>query len=717
MPIYTDDILREPDDKILDICKEHWEKSTTHYEKQIEDMKRYQKIYHLKLVETSGSKRLQGNDDESPVTFVPLGRTFVDTLTAMMRGILFPDPYAWLRCEMKGDQTTMSDMQADVVRRLLIMRCEQMDYIDTMTRHILQSLICRWSIGYVGWKIEGGYRRLRQVDVVGVKLIEQIKNMGKKALMRILERMKTDPEFGFVYDALKVDRSDFQLLNSLDTRPDPNGGPRMESSNHFMFEKWTTWDALTEGEYSGRTFYGHLQNISKMKKEIQKENAIAGMPTESDKAKESVKGMPNQETPPDNKVLLRYHLTKTSLIITDFEFKYVLFKQRLDGYPLVKANWGRSINDFDSESLLQVIEPMTYDVNFMMNMRRENQDKSIRDIIAINKRLLDSSVKQVKYGDDVVLEFSEDPRACITNIHPPDVTQAYKEDIEFLFEMIDKVAGMNDNIVGQYYSLGRRSATETTDVKEALLTRSGQTIDDIQTYSVYESLAMIYNLEDAHFSEQFALDTFGLSAKDYPLMTRDLFVKIGGNVRIIAQGSAYWQSKRELQAASAQAVQTASQNPVLQQEFDVPQLFVDSLKASGMPEAEKYRLKRKDTDYTIPPESEHRLIAAGHDTPIGGLDNDEKHLKDHQDYQIQLENGLIDPEEFPPQNLHLLLVHIKRHEGRLQSMRTTNPTGMAAGGGAPGGFPGQELSQLTPGNKTSNLENVQVGGPGPAKET
>lgn len=704
--IYTDDILKESDDKALKVMEEAWNLSSEHYTEQFEDMKRWMRVYHLKLYDYGLTQQdIRSSEpqiSEFPAVYYPVARAICDTTMAAIRGTIMPDEYEWLQPEPWNSDVGKEELA--ILQAFMRYRLDRINFGKKLERLVLQAMKCRWSVGLVDWRIKGGYVRLREPEE-----IEAIRILRKEGREGILNRIKQflgkgDIDAGYAYDPYKINSSNFRVLNTLDTRPDWRGPDIDEDSQFFMFEEFVPWETLLRGEYSSKNPDGKYYNVSNLKA-MQKDNRADSEPTEGEKfAADITKAPVEPQTLPDG-LRVRYFITDNAMMMCDHEWKMVIGKRRLTEKPLVKLTYGKATDTFDQESAIQIMEPLQRQINYLVNMVQENKDRRIRKVIGINKDLLGDEVSiDLRPGNEIV-EFYGDVRQALSSIDFPDVTVGWQEDVQFLLDAISRLVGMDVNTQSLYYAKHKPTATETDRVRDAMLTRLGRWESEIETDVISPAVGMMYSLEDAFFDEELMLAIFGSDATYYPVMTRHIFDVIGGNVKWRSRGTLYWQTKREELAFIQQAFQMALSAPPLQQGVDYMELFMEMLRKGGLRDPERFAINRPDREYTVNPHQEHRLIANGQKFPVGNLDDDQMHLSIHKPYLQQVEAGQISPVEFPPQNAIRLRWHIKEHEDRVASMQTTNVAGVAPNPMLPSGQ--TALPQLTAGTTTANLTNVQ----------
>jgi hypothetical protein len=134
------------------------------------------------------------------------------------------------------------------------------------------------------------------------------------------------------------------------------------------------------------------------------------------------------------------------------KFPFSILEGEIEGYALFKR------------SMLETIGPMTDVMTWLFNTHFYNVRKALNDMFIVDpskvvmKDLLDPSpgkiirLKEEMYGQDV--------RTALTQFAVQDVTQTHMQDAAAVSSLIQRVSGVNDNIMGMVNAGGRKTATE-----------------------------------------------------------------------------------------------------------------------------------------------------------------------------------------------------------------------------------------------------------------
>lgn len=137
-----------------------------------------------------------------------------------------------------------------------------------------------------------------------------------------------------------------------------------------------------------------------------------------------------------------------------------------------------------SRGMLEIIKPLNETLDWLFNTHFYNVRKVLQDAIVVDpskivfKDLFDEGPGRVvrlspqAYGTDV--------RTVLTQMNLMDITGNNLKDAQLVMEMIQRVTGVTDNIMGMVYAGGRKTATEVR-------TSSSFGVNRLRTFSEYNS--------------------------------------------------------------------------------------------------------------------------------------------------------------------------------------------------------------------------------------
>lgn len=135
------------------------------------------------------------------------------------------------------------------------------------------------------------------------------------------------------------------------------------------------------------------------------------------------------------------------------KFTFDVIEHEIEGYALSKR------------SLLEVVAPLNDTLSWLFNSHMHNVRKVMNDSLVVDpsgitmKDLTDPNagrlirLKPEAYGKDV--------RMYVNQLQVTDVTQNHMRDSQLVMEMMQRIVGVVENVMGQQNNAGRRTATES----------------------------------------------------------------------------------------------------------------------------------------------------------------------------------------------------------------------------------------------------------------
>jgi hypothetical protein len=133
-------------------------------------------------------------------------------------------------------------------------------------------------------------------------------------------------------------------------------------------------------------------------------------------------------------------------------FPIVIWEYDLDAYSLFK------------NSMIETLEPLNNTLNWLFNQHFYNVRSALNmNFIFDPSRVSYKDISRKSPGKAIRLlpaAYGSDVRTAITQLQTNDVTQAHFSDSGRVIEMMHRLVGLNDNIMGELQMGGRRTATE-----------------------------------------------------------------------------------------------------------------------------------------------------------------------------------------------------------------------------------------------------------------
>lgn len=114
--------------------------------------------------------------------------------------------------------------------------------------------------------------------------------------------------------------------------------------------------------------------------------------------------------------------------------------------------------------MLEVLEPLNQTISWLMNSHFYNVRKALNDQLVVDpSRVYMKDLHDGGPGKEIRLKpgaYGTDVRTVVTQLPVQDITRSHLTDAEIVAELIQRIAGVSDNIMGMVNPGGRRTATE-----------------------------------------------------------------------------------------------------------------------------------------------------------------------------------------------------------------------------------------------------------------
>ncbi len=134
------------------------------------------------------------------------------------------------------------------------------------------------------------------------------------------------------------------------------------------------------------------------------------------------------------------------------KFPFSVLEYEPDGYSMFKP------------SMLERMQPLTNTMNWLINTHFYNTRKALNDMFVVDpSKVMMKDVLDPRPGKVIRLKeemYGQDVRSAIYQFPVTNVTQAHLSDSALIANLIQRVPGVNDNIMGMLAVGGRKTATE-----------------------------------------------------------------------------------------------------------------------------------------------------------------------------------------------------------------------------------------------------------------
>lgn len=132
-------------------------------------------------------------------------------------------------------------------------------------------------------------------------------------------------------------------------------------------------------------------------------------------------------------------------------FPYFVQTYEFDGYS------------HSSRGMLETVAPLSDVLNWLVDSRMANVRQMLNNQLIVDPSRI--NVAHLERGPGFIAQlmptaYGTDPRTAFAQVSTADVTVTHFQDIKLLMELIQRVTGVTDNMMGVVYPGGRKTATE-----------------------------------------------------------------------------------------------------------------------------------------------------------------------------------------------------------------------------------------------------------------
>lgn len=154
------------------------------------------------------------------------------------------------------------------------------------------------------------------------------------------------------------------------------------------------------------------------------------------------------------------------------KYPYAVMTYEVDGYSQT------------SRGMMEIIEPLNHAMTWLVNSHFFNVRKALNDQLVVDpRRVVMKDLTDGGPGRIIRLSpsaYGTDVRTAVTQLQVMDVTQRHLGDTQILSEIIQRVTGVTDNILGLVNPGGRKTATEVR-------TSSSFGVNRLKTFAEFNS--------------------------------------------------------------------------------------------------------------------------------------------------------------------------------------------------------------------------------------
>ncbi|MGW8177712.1 MAG: portal protein [bacterium] len=287
------------------------------------------------------------------------------------------------------------------------------------------------------------------------------------------------------------------------------------------------------------------------------------------------------------------------------KFPYFVQEYEFNGYELI------------ARSMMDISKPLGDTLSWLVNTHFFNVRKSLNDqLVADPSRVVMKDLTDPNAGRIIRLKpaaYGQDTRTVVSQLAVQDITQGHLRDAQIVMDMLQRVTGVSDSVMGAIGQGGRKTATE-------IRTSSSFGVNRLKTNAEYMSAmawgplaeVLLQNTQQYYDKEeQFRIAGDAFPQSQYMMVTPESiqgfydFVPVDGTMPIdrFAQANLW----KELMAGMAKMP------PILQQ-YDLGKIFAYTARLAGAKNIDQFRIDIQT------PEQIAAGVQAGNVVPIGGGD-------------------------------------------------------------------------------------------------
>lgn len=284
-------------------------------------------------------------------------------------------------------------------------------------------------------------------------------------------------------------------------------------------------------------------------------------------------------------------------------YPYQILEYEIDGYTLIPR------------SMMELVKPLNDTISWLFNSHFHSVRKVLNDQLIVDpSRLVMKDLTDPTSGRIVRLKpsaYGTDPRMAVHQLQTVDVTANHLRDAGMVADLIQRVTGVTDNVMGMVNAGGRKTASEVR-ISSSFSTnrlKTGAEYDSALGWGPLSQM-MLQNTQQYYTLErQYKIAGNMMGKQQTMLVTPDTiqgfydFVPVDGTMPIDRFAMAnVW---RELMGQMAQI-------PPLMQTYDLGSIFAYVAKLAGAKNIDQFKIKVVDDGVLS------QRAQAGQVVPIGG---------------------------------------------------------------------------------------------------
>lgn len=553
---------------------------------------------------TTNSTEPGEDDTRYSNTHMPIGAAIADTAQTQIMGMLFPSPRYF---KIDGDNFE-DDLFAELVTAHQMKRHGEMKFKATVRRALNTCICFDYAVTFTSWKMTPGYVRKR-------KTTQSVRQYGKLKIPHQEVTMETE----WRPDA--VDRPHFERFDFFHCAHDKNAtnGNGFEDSEFFIDWYDITVEDLVAQAETEQNWWGQYKNVEKV---LQKHMDLGGSWGKGQEEDPHTR----RNKPAKNIVTVVRYWTKHQVVQVAHE--EVISRTDLTGWPLQKWVCYEVPGRFHGMGALQRIERNVYDINAIINNKRDMQNMTLTPISVIDRSLvgLDEGDPELYPGRAFVSRSGDVTKKLWFYQPGADMSQAASEEVRLQIDMVKQVTGFDDNAMAAY-TPGRKTARETSAVMMGLLVKVKQMAERLQEDCLEPAYMDFFMLDQMYLTGEDAFKYMGADGASRFFKIIPAYYAWNNQPKFTAVGASHFMEDDMMKAQYFKAVELAMALP---QYHNMRNILAKLWQILDPKDHTDMMNDPRDRGENVPPDIENFLFAQGQTVRVSPENDSAEHLSSHE---------------------------------------------------------------------------------------
>lgn len=289
------------------------------------------------------------------------------------------------------------------------------------------------------------------------------------------------------------------------------------------------------------------------------------------------------------------------------QFPFAVLELEVEGYSLNKR------------SMFEIGEPLNNTLSWLFNSHMYNVRKAMNDMLLVDpsrfvmKDLTDPNagklvrVKPEYYGQDVSLGVKQ--------LQITDITRGHMQDAQAVAEMLMRMLGANDSIMGQLAPGGRKTATEVRTSSTMGVNRQKTTCEWFSAMGFQPLADMMIQATQQHYTGDLQFRIAGdLLGRMGPMQITAEEIK--GQFNFVPVDGTMPVDRFAMASLWKELLLGMKNFPQIEQQYDLGGIFGWIAQMSGIKNLEQFKIQ------TVDPAQINQMVQSGNVVPLGGPSGD-----------------------------------------------------------------------------------------------